>query len=126
MITQDMVTAEIMQFGSQLALSQSVVDSAKLYERNDIGLKQLIYSVTIGLLGKETHTEEYEDIVKTYPATMWEELKSLWPRWLRRRFPVRYTRDICHRTVKDYHICPHMDYPHGDLAHVRWLRNETD
>lgn len=117
-MNQEQVTAKVMEFSSQLALSRAVIDSVKLYEHH--GLDQLVYSITIGLLGNKTKTEEYDDVVKVYPSTMWEELKSLWPRWLRRRFPVQYTRDILHRTVKHYHVCPHLDWP-GNEKHMEWL-----
>ena len=125
MIDQLQVNAKVMQFSSSLALSRAVIDSVKLYEHQDIGLDQLVYSITIELLGNKTKTEEYDDVVKVYPSTIWEELKSLWPRWLRRRFPVRYTRDILHRTVKHYHICPHLDWP-NNAKHMEWLIPQVD
>ncbi len=120
------VTAEVMKFASRLALSRTVVDSVKLYPEFDKGLRHLVYTITIGVLGKETKTEQYDDEVKTYPATIWEELKSVWPKWLRRRFPVRYTTEIRHRTVTHYHICPHLDYGNTDAAHIRWLQGVVD
>ncbi len=120
-VAQAEVTAEVMQFYAQLALSDSVVNSVCLQERLDIALPGLVYSLTIGLLGKPTKTDEYDDVVATYPATMWEELKRYWPRWLRRRYPVRFTREIRHRTVRQYHVCPHLDWPKTDARHVEWL-----
>ncbi|KKK88440.1 hypothetical protein LCGC14_2743160 [marine sediment metagenome] len=126
MTVQEMVTAELMRFSSQVALSDSVMASIEVEQYHDIALRQLVHSITIGLLGKETSTEEFDDVVKTYPATIWEELKSLWPGWLRRRFPVQYTREIRHRTVKHYHVCPHVDYPRGDASHIQWLRGEQE
>ncbi|KKN15923.1 hypothetical protein LCGC14_0981150 [marine sediment metagenome] len=66
------------------------------------------------ILGRNTHNEVTEDVVKTYPATMWEELKrDFWPGWLIRRYPVRYSRDVKHVLHKHYNVCPHLNAPQG-------------
>jgi len=74
----------------------------------------VIRKIRYFLLGRNTHNEVIEDVVKTYPATMWEELKrDFWPRWLKKRFPVRYSKDVKHVLHKHYNVCPHLNAPQG-------------
>ena len=75
----------------------------------------VIRKIRYFLLGRHTHDEVTEEMVKTYPATMWEELKrDFWPDWLKRRYPVRYIREVKHVLHKHYNICPHLNAPQGN------------
>ncbi len=75
----------------------------------------VIRKIRFFLLGYNTWNEEIEDVVKTYPATMWEELKrDFWPDWLVRRFPVRYSHDVRHVSQKNYNLCPHLNAPQSN------------
>ncbi len=75
----------------------------------------VIHKIRLFLLGQNTHNEVTEDVVKTYPATIWEELKrDFWPDWLVRKYPVRYIREVKHVLNKHYNICPHLNAPQGN------------
>jgi len=53
---------------------------------------------------------------------MWDELLlDFAPKWLKKIFPVHYTRDIRHRTVNNFKVCPHIDVPNDKMKHVKFL-----
>ena len=111
MVQMDRITLEKIQFGIQQMVSRALMDDMRYESVADITTQSIIQRLTLYLWGNKVNEEEYDDVVRVYPATMWEELKrDFAPQWWKKRFPVRYTRDITHHTTKHYHVCPHLNY----------------
>lgn len=111
MVTGDRITLEKIRFGIQQMISSALMDDIQYESIEDIATQSIVKRLTFYLWGNKVNEEEHDDVVHVYPATMWEELKrDFWPKWLVRRYPVRYSRDITHHTTKHYHVCPHLDY----------------
>ncbi len=109
-VTMDRVTLEKIQVGIQQMVSLALLRDMQFESVEDIVSDAIIQRLRFYLLANKVHDEDNET-AKTYPATMWEELKrDFWPNWLKRRFPVRYSRDVTHHNHKHYHVCPHLDY----------------
>ena len=110
MATMDKITLEKIQFSIQEMMSKSLVDDMRYESVEDIATQSIIKRLTFYLWGNKVNVEEY-DTEKVYPATMWEELKrDFWPKWLKRKFSVRYSRDITHHKEIHWHVCPHLDF----------------
>ena len=63
--------------------------------------------------------EQLETREKLWPATWWQHVKErFFPRWLLRRFPVRYDQYV----VNTVALYPHLSFP--DQAHVHKIRVE--
>jgi len=121
----DRITLEKIKFGIQEMVSSSVMGDMQYESIDDIVTRSIIKRLTIYLWGNKVNSEEHDDIVHTYPATMWEELKrDFWPAWLKRKFPVRYSKDITHHTSIHYHVCPHLNHKvdHDHLSFM--MRND--
>ena len=127
MVTMDRITLEKIQFGIQQMVSSALMDDMRYESREDITTQSIIKQLTFYLWGNKVNEEECDDVVNVYPATIWEELKrDFWPDWLRRKFPVRYSRDITHHTSKHYHVCPHLNYK-DDRKHLDFMMlNDVD
>ena len=111
MVTMDRITLEKIQFGIQQMVSSALMDDMRYESIDDITTQSIIKRLTFYLWGNQVHHEEVDSLVSRYPATMWEELKrDFWPRWLKKKYPVRYSKDITHTTHKHYHVCPHLNY----------------
>ena len=83
----------------------------RLVSDNDIYTNSIIKYLSFYLFANKVHDEECEATVRVYPATMWEELKrDFAPEWLKRKFPVRYSRDITQHTNIHNHVCPHLNH----------------
>ena len=121
MVTMDRITLEKIQFNIQQMISPALLSEMRFESVEDITAQTLIQKLTFYLFGNKVHHEEVDSQVRVYPATMWEELKrDFWPKWLKRIFPVRYSRDIIHQTHKHYHVCPHLNYK-DDRKHLDFL-----
>lgn len=121
MVTMDRITLEKIQFNIQQMISLALLNEMRFESVEDITAQFFIQRLTFYLWGNKVHHQEVDSQVRVYPATMWEELKrDFWPEWLKRRFPVRYSRDITHVTHNHYHICPHLNYK-GDRKHLDFL-----
>ncbi len=119
-VSVDRITLEKIQFGIQQMISRSLLDDMRYETIDDIETQSFIKRLTFYLWGNKVHGEEY-DTAKTYPATMWEELKrDFCPKWLKCKFPVRYSRDIIHHKVAHWHVCPHLNYK-TDNAHLNFM-----
>jgi len=125
MATMDKITLEKIQFGIQQRISSALMDDMRFETIEDVTMQSIIKQLTFYLWGNKVNVEEY-DTAKVYPATMWEELKrDFWPRWLRRRFPIRYSRDITHHKETHWHVCPHLNFK-DDRKHLDFLMlNDT-
>ena len=109
--TVDKVTLKKIQFHISHMMSPALMDDMRLVSESDISTDSIIRHLSFFLYSNRVNVEERDDVVHTYPATMWEELKrDFWPQWLKRRFPVRYSRDITHHTTVHNHVCPHLNY----------------
>ena len=116
----DKVTLQKIQFGIQQMMSSALMDDMRYESINSIETQSIIKQLTFYLWSNKVNVEEY-DTKKTYPATMWEELKrDFCPNWLKRKFPVRYSRDVTHHTVTHWHVCPHLNYKTDD-AHLNFM-----
>lgn len=121
----EQVILDLIQFKIAMYMSPGLLKCMEVNEAHKYLTNELAVQIKFFLLGNEVHTEEFDDTVITYPATMWEDLKeSIAPRWFLRKFPVRYSRDVTHRTVKHFKVCPHLDIPDQD-THIRFLTNRT-
>jgi len=117
---EDKITLEKIQFGIQQVMSSALMEDMMYETMDDIVTRSFIKQLTFYLLGNKVHVEEY-DTKKTYPATMWEELKrDFCPEWLKRKFPVRYSSDITHHKETHIHVCPHLNYK-TDSAHLNFM-----
>ena len=126
MATIDRITLEKIQFNMQQMVSSTLLSGMKFESMEDIITQSFIQRLTFYLLGNKVHDEDVETTVRTYPATMWEELKrDFWPKWLKRRFPIRYSRDVTQHNYKHYHVCPHLNYK-DDRKHLEFMMwNDT-
>ena len=125
MVTVDKITLEKIQFGIQQMMSGALMDAMRYGSVEDIATNSFIKQLTFYLWGNKVNVEEY-DTAKEYPATMWEELKrDFCPTWLKRKFPVRYSRDITHHKEMHWHVCPHLDFK-DNKKHLDFLMlNDT-
>uniref|UniRef100_A0A6M3KV41 Uncharacterized protein n=1 Tax=viral metagenome TaxID=1070528 RepID=A0A6M3KV41_9ZZZZ len=125
MVQVDRITLEKIQFGIQQMMSKSLMDEMRYESREDIETRTFIKQLTFYLWGNKVNVEKY-DTEKVYPATMWEELKrDFWPIWLRRMFPVRYSRDVTHHKEIHWHVCPHLNCK-DDRKHLNFMMlNDT-
>ena len=124
-VTADKITLEKIQFGIQQMISRALMDDMRYESVEDVATGSIIKQLTFYLWGNKVNVEEY-DTEKVYPATMWEELKrDFCPSWLKRKFPVRYSRDITHHKETHWHICPHLNYK-DDRKHLDFMMlNDT-
>ncbi len=121
MVTMDRITLEKIKFGIQQMVSSALMDDMRYESIEDITTQGIIKQLTFYLWGNRVNEEEYDDAVNVYPSTMWEELKrDFWPKWLKRRFPVRYSKDVTHVTHNHYHVCPHLNYK-DDRKHLDFM-----
>ena len=121
MVQMDRITLEKIQFNIQQMISPSLLRDMRYESIEDIAMQSIIKRLTFYLWGNKVNEEEYDDTVSVYPATMWEELKrDFCPDWLKRKFPVRYSRDVTHHTTKHYHICPHLNHK-PDREHLDFM-----
>ena len=70
-------------------------------------------------------TDARTDIIEwlDYPDTWWDAFKCrFFVGWMQRRWPSK----IIHRalTLKQVHMCPHLDIPRGEKGHFRFLWQE--
>jgi len=120
-VTMDRITLEKIKFTIQEMISPALMDDMRYESIEDIAKRSIVKRLILYLWSNKVNEEEYDDIVNVYPATMWEELKrDYWPRWLKRKFPVRYSRDITHHTSKHYHVCPHLNCK-DDRKHLDFM-----
>ena len=121
MVQINRIALEKIQFGIRQYMSVALRDDMGLESEYDIYTDSIIKYLSFYLFANKVNQEECDDVVQVYPATMWEKLKQdFWPRWLKRKFPVRYSRDITHHTTKHYHICPHLNYK-DDRKHLDFM-----
>ncbi len=121
------IILEKIRFGISHVMSGTLRDSLKLTTDWDIFSDDILRQLKGYLVGNKVNTEQYDDLVKIYPATMWEELKEDFaPKWFLRYFPVRFTKNIRHRTVNNYRVCPHLDIPSKKDLHIKWLVEDTN
>lgn len=110
-VQMDRITLEKIQFGIQQMVSPALMDDMRYESMEDFTTQSIIQRLTFYLWGNKVNEEEYDELVKVYAATMWEELKEDFaPLWFLKRWPVRYHREITHHTTKHYHVCPHLNY----------------
>ena len=115
------ITLEKIQFNIQQMISPALLNEMRYESIEDITTQSFIRRLTFYLVGNKVNHEEVDSQIRVYPATMWEELKrDFWPKWLKRRFPVRYYRDITHVTHNHYHVCPHLNYP-DNRKHLEFM-----
>ena len=120
-VTIDRITLEKIKFSIQQMVGSALMEDMRYDSIDDVATKSIIRQLTFYLWGNKVNEEEYDDAVNVYPATMWEELKcDFWPAWLKRKFPVRYSRDITHHTSKHYHVCPHLNHK-DDRKHLDFM-----
>ena len=76
------------------------------------------------LFSNQIHTETTKE---DFPAGWFQGFKeSLFPSWLKRKFPVKYTQIF--KEVKTIHVCPHLNYRTRDEErfHLQFLMPEGD
>lgn len=123
----EQIMLEKIKFGLEEVMSGELRNSMKLVTDWNYFSDNVVRRLTYILIGNEVHEETHDECIKTYPATMWEELKKDFaPAWFQRRFPVRYSRDVKRVTIKQYHVCPHIDMPRDHFAHIRWLSGREE
>ncbi len=121
MVTMDRIVLEKIKFGIQQMVGSALMDDMRYESIEDIATRSIIQRLTFYLLGNKVHSEEVDIKVRGYPATMWEELKrDFWPKWLKRIYPVRYSRDVTHVTNHHFHVCPHLNYK-DDRKHLVFM-----
>ena len=121
MVTMDRITLEKIQFNIQQMVSSALLSDMRYETMEDISTQSLSQRLTFYLWGNKVHEESCESVVRVYPATMWEELKrDFCPNWLKRKFPVRYSRDVTLHNHKHYHVCPHLNHK-DDRKHLDFL-----
>ena len=123
----DRITLEKIQFGIQTMVSKAFIDDLRYDTINDYETQSIIKQLRGYILGNKVHHEEVDSLVHRYPATIWEELKrDFWPKWLKRKFPVRYSTDITHTVHNHYHVCPHLNIK-DDRKHLDFMvYNDVD
>ncbi len=120
-VAVDKITLEKIRFAISQMVSNSVLEDMDYHSQYDILTDSFIKRLSLYLLSNKVNQEEHDDVVNVYPATMWEELKrDFCPQWLKRKFPVRYSRDIKHTTIKHYHVCPHLNVK-TDRGHIDFM-----
>jgi len=118
------IVLEKIRFGIRNVMPGSLRNELSMVSDWEIFSDSIIRQIHGYLLGNKVNTEEHDDVVKIYPATIWEELKEDFaPQWFLKRFPVRYIKEIRHRTVNNYKVCPHLDAPKNDM-HIRFLTTD--
>ena len=119
--TVEQTVLDLVQFHLANQMSPSIKNRMRMNEEYDAITDSFIRQLSFFLLSNKVHEEENEAIVRRYPATIWEELKrDFWPKWLKRKFPVRYSKDVTLHNHKHYHICPHLDIPDKE-THIRFM-----
>lgn len=109
-VTMDRITLEKIKIGLSHCMSSALLDDMTLVLERDIFTDDIIRRFTGYLFANKVNVEDYDDTVRTYPSTMWEELKrDFAPKWFKRLSPIRYSKDITHHTTTHYHVCPHLD-----------------
>jgi len=115
------IMLEKIKFGLSVSFSGSLRNSITMDTDWRIFSDDVIRRINFFLLGNKTHTEEKEVVVKTYPSTMWDELiEDYAPHWLKKIFPVRYSKDTKKVIYHNYKVCPHLDAPDRG-KHIRWV-----
>ena len=121
---REKIELEKIKFGIRHMVSESLLNDLVLELHDDVVSENIIWQLTGYVLGNKIHTESFDRTVKTYPATMWEELKEDFaPEWFLKRYPVRYHREITKKVTNHYHVCPHLDYPRE--KHIIFLQGEV-
>ncbi len=119
------VILEKIRFGIQPVMSASLREQMTMTTDYDIFSDTIIRRIRAYLLGNKVNIEEWDSEVEVYPSTMWEELKNDFaPKWIKKRWPVRYSRDVTHHIQNQYHVCPHLDVPKQE-THLRYLINRA-
>jgi len=126
-VTYDKVTLQKIQFGISEMISPALMEDMRYESIASFVSNSIIKQLKFYLWGNRVNSESHDEYVSVYPATMWEEIKrDFWPQWLKRRFPIRYSRDVKFTTHNHYHVCPHLntksDRPHLDFM----MLNDVD
>jgi hypothetical protein len=126
-IQADSITLEKIRFAMQDIISPALLADMAYESIEELQTDSVIKKLTFYLFANKVHAEEYEVEVRVYPSTMWEELKQdFWPRWLKRRFPPRYSKDITLHTHTYFHVCPHLNTK-SDRQHLDFMKlNDID
>lgn len=115
----EQVVCEVVRYQIQKHLSRelTLLRNLELKSWMDQHARSVVVELTSVALAK--HRKEETGWV-SYPADWWEALKERWfPKWMLRRWPVKYTKRVVEQTV--YHCCPHMDIE-ARSNHVKFLQ----
>ena len=103
------ITLEKVAFGLNTIMSKPLIREMEVSTYEDYVLGAIVHQVRGYLWSNKVHHETTTE-KKTYPATMWEELKeSFAPRWFKHRFPVGYYTEVIRHEHNHYHMCPHLN-----------------
>lgn len=116
-------TASVVALGARFDIAPAVFEHMTIAKHEDWIADRLIYTIKTYILGAG---EEHVDCDVRWPANWWEAVKDRWlPAWAKRRWPVRYTKHIIHRTFYRA-MCPHVSIPPhiGNRVHFEFLRDQ--
>jgi hypothetical protein len=101
-------------------MSPEMLDGISLEVLVDQASGQLVTRMKAYLWSNTIHKEVMAST--RHPKTWWDSIKNvLLPRWLERRFPVRW--EVAETVVNFIHVCPHMNImaPSEAMAHIRFM-----
>ncbi len=75
------IVLEKIRFGVSNIMSGTLRNELEMTTDWRIFSDDIIRQIRGYLLGNKVNTEEYNDVIVTYPATMWEELKEYYYEW---------------------------------------------
>jgi len=112
---------EKVRFGLQERLCPTLLKNMQFSIEDEMA-NIIMYRIDLELLAKRVHEDKR---TMTVPSSWWQHFKeSVFPRWLQRKFPVRFTPVIISRTT--YNICPHnniaFDPKLGNNIHFAFMR----
>ena len=118
------VFLEKIRIGLKTLVSPAVLSQMKFDQKYDPLTQKIMAELEMYLFSNKIHTETTKE---DFPDGWFQGFKeSLFPGFLKRRFPVRYNQIF--KEVKTIHICPHLNYRTRDEErfHLQFLIPEGD
>lgn len=121
-LNAEILHAKIVMLANQMAIPAATLREMEINEYRDHVLERMVYQIKSYLLASG---EEIVRCNERWPADWLQAVKERWaPRWIKRRWPVRYRE---HRVERTFYraMCPHIEIPHhqGNEVHFTFLRD---
>lgn len=111
---------EKLKVASCMTISESLLSEFEVK-----AVREMIAGRMVAALQGYVYSKEVREEVKgsvQFPATWVQALKERWlPRWILRRYPVRYSSSPVR--ITHVHVCPHINVK-SDSPHIYWLCEE--